>query len=288
MFRRILVPTDGTDRSAESLRIARQLADQAHARLVLVRIEPAAAAPAAVAADTARLREQVAQLRAEGVDAHALIEFDRPDEGIRATARQEHSDVIIMAPRQRHALDAIRHPSVTGRLFGSAPAPILVWPQHMPEDAPTSFLATVGSLVIVPLDGSELAEHALPYAVRFAEQYERTLLLVRVVPQILTAGTAPEAVGAQVAVQQEEEHKALSYLHEVRQRLARTSGVTVQTSVLTGDPAGELERLAEAHPDSVLVISTHGRGGLARLVIGSVATELMRQTTVPLLVIPSQ
>ena len=301
MFRRILVPLDGTPRGAESIAIACQLARQSEARIMLLRVEPSGATEAEITMDHQELTRLATQLRAEGLDAHALLEYDEPGtpgspgSEIATAARIQRSDVVVMAPRHRGFLEALRHPSVTAQLFSRSPAPLLIWPehQHLADDAPATFLETVNALVIVPLDGSALAEDAIPVAEAFAREYDRTLVLVRVVPRITLAGGGAETVGLTREAQADAEREALHYLRRMRHHLTHlalaaddTPQLTVQTMLRTGDPAHELLALAESHPDSLLVLSTHGRGAMMRLLAGSVATALMRRTPIPLLIVP--
>lgn len=299
MFRRILVPVDGTARGAESIAIARQLAQQSEARIMLLRVEPSDANEAEIAADQRELTRLATQLRAEGLDAHALLEYEQPGtpggpgSDIAEAAHAQHSDVIIMAPRHRGFLEALRHPSVTAQLFSRSPAPLLIWPEQMPDSAPANFLETVNALVIVPLDGSELAEEALPVAEAFAREYDCTLVLVRVVPRITLAGGGAETLRLEREAQADAEREALHYLRRMRHHLThqgRTEDdarpLIVQTMLRTGDPAHELLALAVSHPDSLLVMSTHGRSAMKRLLVGSVATALTRHTPIPVLVVP--
>lgn len=266
---------------------------------MLLRVEPSGANEAEIAADHRELTRLATQLRAEGLDAHALLEYDEPGtpggpgSEIAEAAQAQHSDVIIMAPRHRGFLEALRHPSVTAQLFLRSPAPLLIWPERMPDYAQTNFLETVNALVIVPLDGSELAEEALPVAEAFAREYDCTLVLVRVVPRLTLLGGGAETLGLEREAQADAEREALHYLRRMRHHLthrARTEDdarpLTVQTMLRTGDPAHELLELAASHPDSLLVMSTHGRGAVMRLLAGSVATTLMRRTPIPVLIVP--
>lgn len=295
MFRRILVPIDRTPRGAESIAIARQLARQAEARITLLRVEPTGASETEIAADQRELSQLATELRAEGLDAHALLEYDEPGTpggpgtDIAATARAQRSDIIVMAPRHRGFLESLRHPSVTAQLFSRSPAPLLIWPEQMRDDAPEAFLDTVSSLVIVPLDGSKLAEEALPVAETFAREYDRTLVLVCVVPHVVLAGGGPETLRLQHDAQADAERETLHYLRRTRRHLAHTvdpQQLTVQTMLRTGDAAHELLALAQSHPDSLLVMSTHGRGAVMRALAGSVATALMQHTPIPMVVVP--
>ena len=287
MFKRILVPVDGTDRSVDAIQLARHLAEHSEAHIVLMRVEPEAATDGEVFAHRAKLEEQASELRAEGLDAYVLMEYDRPEDGIAAAARYQHSDLIVMAPRHRSGLDALWRPSVTERMFAHSPSPLLVWPAHRPTEDQRALLATTASLVIVPLDGSEVAERALPYASAMAAEYDRTLLLIRIAPRIFLAGGGAESLLLEAEAQQDENRKALRYLKDVRRRILEDTSLMVQTALRVGEPAREILRLAEAHPESLIVMSTHGRGGIARFLLGSVVSEVVRKAELPVLVVPT-
>lgn len=288
MFKRILVPLDGSVRSLETLGIARELALYTEARVTLLRVEPVSASLDTIERDREQLRALAAGLRREGVNASALIEHDRTEEGIAVTAKDQRSDLVIMAPRHRGLLGAILHPSVTARLFSRSPTPLLIWPEQQLEDTPKQFLATPTAIVIVPLDGSPFAEQALPLATMLAKTYERALVLVRVAPRITLPGAGPEALILEAEAQHDENQKALRYLKRVRQRLVREGvEVPVQTMLrVSYDPGQQLLTLAETHHDSIMVLCTHGHGYLGPFPLGSVATKIMSHTSVPVLVVP--
>lgn len=303
MFKRILVPLDGTDSDDDSIHLAAHLAQPSMesastaARIVLVRVEPDNASEDTVVVDQGRLEAQAQELRAQGIDAYALIEFDRPADGIATTARYQHSDVIVMAPRHRsNALDALFHPSVTARLFAHSPAPLLIWPTPAPDTVPDQteesrahpLLQSTPSMVIVPLDGSALAERALADAVALAQEYNRTVALLRVAPRVSLLAAGADTLLLEADAQHEENRKALHYLKQVRRDLSHETALVVQTVLRVGDPAREMVRFAQAHPDSLIVMSTHGRGGLERLLAGSVTTQVVRAAPVPILIVPAR
>lgn len=286
MFQRVLVPTEGTPRDAEAVDVARHLARRVGASLVLLRVrEPLASAEEDLEADR-ELERQVHELTDEGLDVQHLVEFGWPAAGIAETASAQHVDLIIMAPRHRRRLESMRHPSVTARMFAHAPAPLLIWPEKSPGKAFSNFLNVAGSVVIVPLDGSAVAEEALPFALAFAQEYSRPLLIMRAVPPMMLVGAGSEAYQIQMQAQTQQEREARQYLASVRRRIARDQSVTVQSTVLRGEPEHEVLRIAETHNGSLLVMSTHGRSGITRLFAGSVALAVMRDSPLPLLVVP--
>jgi len=146
--------------------------------------------------------------------------------------------------------------------------------------------------ILVPLDGSRLAEAVLPYALSVAEAFGSRLILLQVVPAprsvAVTDPIAQLAVAADTpAVEEElalEEEKARTYLEWTADPL-RGRGVEVECVTLRGIPAEAIVDYALNHEVDLIALSTHGRSGLGRLVFGSVAEKVIRETGKPMLLI---
>ncbi len=135
--------------------------------------------------------------------------------------------------------------------------------------------------ILVPLDQSDLAEQALPHALELARAMHSEVTLIAVVDVL-------EAVGAgradEVRDWEAEVESLGAYLQAVCHRLD-DEGVACRWEVLKGDIGEEILRFAEEQDCDLIVMSTHGRSGLARWVHGSVADHILTQTPVPLLLI---
>ncbi|MDE3096182.1 MAG: universal stress protein [Chloroflexota bacterium] len=136
--------------------------------------------------------------------------------------------------------------------------------------------------VLVPLDGSEVAERALPYAAAVARALGAPVLLVSVRRPAATALRARRPEQAD-RVERETEAAARSYLEEASGRL--DAALAPETAVRAGEPAEEIVSLARERGARLLVISTHGRSGIRRWIRGSVATRILRDATAPVLVV---
>lgn len=136
--------------------------------------------------------------------------------------------------------------------------------------------------ILVPHDGSALAEAALPKALELAEASGARVLLLRAAEAQTLPGVDPTE--AQVKVVAEAE----AYLAQVRKRLTRQSRVTVETSVWYGPAAHAIVEAARIHKVEEIVMTTHGRSGLGRLLLGSVAESVLRGTTTPILVVHTE
>jgi nucleotide-binding universal stress UspA family protein len=286
MFHCILVPVDTSTRAAEAVDVGRHLAKRLSAHLVLLRVAEPVADMAEVTAANQELGRQIEMLRDQGLDARYILDYGHPENVIAQTASAHQVDLIVTAPHRRTQIEALRHPSVTARLFSRAPAPLLVWPEASPDRSISTLLNIAGSLVIVPLDGSALAEQALPFAVALAREFRRPLLLLRVVTPAFLNAAGERAYWPEVATQAKQEMQAQRYLRAVRQRLASAGLSDVQSMRVRGEAAEAILQVAATHNGSLLVMSTHGRGGFARLLAGSVATTVMHATPLPLLVVP--
>ena len=158
----------------------------------------------------------------------------------------------------------------------------------------TSSLAAPESRILVPLDGSPRAERALPIALRLALALQRPLVLARIVPLVHTSFAAAGAPVEPAVYQQlldDERDEAHAYLEQQARLLRRQEGaqgapeIVVETVVMRGDAASALLTLCADRPIGLVVMTTHGRTGVARVALGSVADRLIRNAFVPTLTI---
>jgi nucleotide-binding universal stress UspA family protein len=133
--------------------------------------------------------------------------------------------------------------------------------------------------ILVPLDGSLLAEAALERAIGIAGETPGTSIAIVRAAEAPTFGADP--IDAQVTVVREAE----AYLDQVGARLRDRGVRDVTTSVWYGPAAPAIVEAAEATGADLIVMSTHGRSGLGRLLLGSVAESVLRATHTPILLL---
>jgi nucleotide-binding universal stress UspA family protein len=133
--------------------------------------------------------------------------------------------------------------------------------------------------ILVPLDGSALAEAALELATDLARGASSTLVLLRAAEAHSLPGVDPS--DAQVKVVSEAE----GYLAAAAERLRGRGVKHVETSVWYGPPAASIAEAARVRKADLIVMSSHGRSGLGRLMLGSVAESVLRSTSVPILLV---
>ena len=135
--------------------------------------------------------------------------------------------------------------------------------------------------ILVPLDGSLPAEAALPTAADLAKAVGARVLLLRAAQARTLPGVDPTEAEVEVV------REAEAYLAEVKARLATWGVPDVDTTVWYGPAAAAIVEAAEFHRAGLILMTTHGRTGLPRLVLGSVAESVLRGTTIPILIVRS-
>jgi nucleotide-binding universal stress UspA family protein len=142
--------------------------------------------------------------------------------------------------------------------------------------------------IMVPFDGSELAERALPHAEYLAKMSGATLHLVRVVEPPAAVRThglgAPVNVYTDVIAAQQQD--AVEYLNGVRARL-ESDGLAVQASQLDGYAASALLDYVRQAAIDLVVMTAHGRSGMTRWALGSVADRVMQGGSTSVLLVPT-
>jgi nucleotide-binding universal stress UspA family protein len=139
--------------------------------------------------------------------------------------------------------------------------------------------------ILLPVDGSTFAEHALPYAIDIAQR-TRAELIISLVHVSHTPSTLDPAMGdALHAWDRAHMERESEYLHGLADRAGAETGAKVVPRLLEGEIIPSLEREVTALDVDLVVMSTHGRGGMERAWLGSVADTLVRHVDVPVLLI---
>lgn len=137
------------------------------------------------------------------------------------------------------------------------------------------------STIVVPLDKSELSESALPVARAFARDSGASITLLTVV-DVSSEFSAWMMDSSGSEDFEQEKRTAAAYLDQVAER---QDGLTVEKVVLSGRPEKEILEYLDQVPDPLVVMSSHGRSGFNRLVVGSVAGRIVHSATCPIVVV---
>lgn len=289
-FKKILVPLDGSTNSEKVLSWITGLAGKLGAELVLLGI-PGPVAPSSVSnsgdldsqlgADY--LERQANRLREQGFTATTVIEFGHPSQVIIAVADRINADLIAMATHRDHLIERGILGSVTDSVLRTALIPVLAL--NPDGDSVSSPTPGAPSTVIVPLDGSELAEESVPVALEIARACGAEVIFIQAVhlPAYAVSGPGAEYYGADFGVSGERD-KARKYLAKFVDQ-AEAIGVRAKAHAALGNAAGRILDETRSVPDALIVISSHGRRGFKRMLLGSVADKMVRASHHPVLVL---
>jgi nucleotide-binding universal stress UspA family protein len=198
--------------------------------------------------------------------------------------RDVGADLVVMTTHGRGGVQRAWLGSVADQLIRSLEIPVLLVRAGQSDSAPSSVNFRE---ILLPLDGSPLAEAAIAPAAALARLWDAEISLVQIVqPVALTADPPlafPTEIDDQVTAIRRE--AAQDYLRDVAERLreqgVRASGV----AFLGGGVAETLLHLARPERVALVAMATHGRGGVRRFLLGSVADKVVRGAEVPVLVI---
>jgi nucleotide-binding universal stress UspA family protein len=286
MIEKILLPLDGSPFSERALPYALRLASATGARLILMHATVPSVKPRApsfdVEAFARRLREGqvvVPFTSSRGVEITGIAQDifdDREAEGICAAAREHGADLIVMSTHAHGTIGRWLHGGVAVQLLAQSPIPVVLIPPTCDHVWPDD-----GSLrVLVPLDGSRFAEEILEPACQLTEAMNASLLLVGASGPLESAfadGVPSIRTGFGAAL-----HETHEYLDQVAARL-RAGGRTVMVDAEVGRPRAIIESMGQRRHVDLIAMATHGRTGVARVALGSVAADLLHESTIPLL-----
>ena len=290
MYHTMLVPLDGSAFSERALPMATALAQTMNAQLVLVRAASASVFPGAdpTEAQCQAVEEAEAYLWAvatglseQGLSVEVAVPYGDAAESILLEVGLHSADLVVMCTHGRSGLGRWIYGSVAEQVLARSAAPVLL--VH-----PTGEVATLGpepkqAALLVTLDGSAFAETALPHAATLAHAFGGTILLLRTVEPSMLAYNYP-IMGLVRESLAREHREAEAYLEEVAQHL-RNDGLSVQTTVQAGWPSDIIVYRGAALGPRLIVMATHGRTGVARLILGSVALEVVRRSPLPILLV---
>ena len=280
----ILVPTDFSERSDRAIRRAVLLARQAGAALSLVHVvdddRPAPLVAASCESARALLDDQVRTIReADGVDCTARVVAAAPITGIARTAEEASAGLIVIGPHRRAILKDVFTGTTAERTIRAARVPVL-----MANGIPTAGYAQ--ALVAVDLSDRSATAAAAFSALGLGEARRTAALYVYDVPGSgLIAGASMSAARSREYLR-EEESRAKAALNDFMRRLPPVAN-ELMVRPGASSPARVILEAANEIAADLLVLGTHGRTGAGRLLLGSVADEVLRAADRDVLVVPS-
>lgn len=307
MNARILIALDGSKIAEQVLPHAQLLAQGLPCRIDLLRVvEPpppeltgsARSLYQAWAEEGAINAQNDLEKVAESLERNGLIVSSSVQEGdpasiILAESEKEAGTLIAASTHGRSGLTRWLMGSVTNKVLRATVNPMLLVRAKSDPPKPNPELRTV----IVPLDGSSVAEEVLPHVVALANRLNLKVNLLRVLPtareyaryieQNFISSVANVGDSPHQDFYMEDEIRARNYLCSVKDRLRRQGVSSVEDHLLRGHAASIIIDTGLETPNSMVAMTTHGGSGLGRWVLGSVTDRVVRHCGVPVLVIRS-
>jgi len=298
MFNPILVPLDGSLLAECVLPHAIAIARAFNARIILLRVLEKNHANGSVQIFdllnwqikkseaklylekiSARLLKSQPQIEAtvlEGLAAESITEF----------AESQGAKLVVLSSHGRSGLSQWGISSVTQKVIFSAPTSLLIIRAHQP--AANELMEQTYRQILVPLDGSQRAEYALPLITLLARFHKSRTHILHVVKTPEMARHMPPAqedvdLANRIVARNQEE--AGRYLEEVKSR-SHLDGIDVQTHLITSDnPAAALHGLVEQEHIDMVAMNAHGYSGNIQWPYGSIVINFILYGKVPLLIV---
>jgi nucleotide-binding universal stress UspA family protein len=266
MIDKVIVPLDGSEHADRALRPAIEVARRLGASVALLR----AIHPDDTDVAETELAERIAEH--EPPDPETIIDTMNGPVGAIADAVADHpNSLVCMTTHGRSGLTRVLLGSVAEETLREVDVPfLLVGPAYVPGTG-------LGSSVIVPVDGSHRSEAVLPIAATWAAELGVSLWIVTVVDP-----AEAERMQAKGSDLQEN-----SYVHRLASNMPAAKFQTNWEVLHSADPADAITAFVEARSGGLIVMATHGRSGLARVALGSVASRVVHSHTGLTLVIRS-
>ncbi len=285
MYSKILVPLDGSQLSETILPYARTIADALKAPVeLLAAIEPGAlSAKGQSDPQKASLNylKGVATSFPDSRSVSCTVEIGIPAEVIVDKASSQPDTFITMSTRGRSGIQRWLIGSVADKVLHATTNPLLLVKGE--TTAKTSGDATLRK-ILVPLDGSPLAEKALPHVVQLATKMMMEVVLVQAPAAPRAASVEQESDPAFQQIAKEIIKEAQGYL-EAKVKELQAKGLKVSSLLLDGEAAGEIIDLARKTPNNLIAMRTHGWSGIGRWVLGNVTERVVRHSGDPVLIV---
>jgi len=278
----IAIPLDGSEFAEHALPAAEALSSTFNSRLTLISVLKNDEQMDSLGQERKSYLESIAdRLRKKGLEVKTALRVGLVEDRLNDLTRQDAMDLVVMSRRGRSGFKRWLLGGVATGILQTLNCPVLVIHPAEVIEAP----AVQFNKLLVTLDGSEYAERVLPY-VRSSAEFDSVVLLLSVpeVPEAQMYGAMLEEIHE---LRSQAESDAMNYLDKVATELGK-DGIKTEVIVAGSRPAQTIISVAEGEDVDVVMMASHGRGGLDRLFVGSVADRVVHQTDIPVFLVPIQ
>ena len=296
MYSRMLIPLDGSKTAEKVLPYARFVAGALKLPIELLAVVDIVEMATHISADQARYLDT---MTADGVrrseqylgeiartfpkGTKCTVEKGQPEQVIIETAAADKGTLVTMATHGRSGMNRWLLGSVTEKVLRGGTNPMLL--VRATEEGKTNGGANLKSIV-VPLDGSELAEGVLPAVAELAKTLRLAVVLFRAynIPYSAYAGGEGYYAVNYNELLTAMRDEAVDYLEKKAEAVKKMGIAEVSCVAKEGFAADEIISLARQSPDNLIAMCTHGRSGVKRWMLGSVTETVVRHSSGPFLV----
>lgn len=263
-IKRILFPTDRSETAERALSHAAFLATKHGAELHVIHVRTDSLSPSPTPEDLIpqQLKDQIDPPNVSV----SVIQNESAANGILTYAEENAIDLIVMGTFGRRGPQRLLTGTVAERVVREAPCPVLTIRKRSPQAV---------NHILVPVDFSERSKVAIPVAEALAQIYDADVTLFFVIDEDAVPMAHVPLLGP-VRVSREEIISRFNKLMEDLVAEHQDSDVSIKGEVIIGHPSNEILEAAEDNID-MIVLSTHGRTGLERIFLGSVAEKIVRR-----------
>jgi len=281
MFDNILIPTDGSDCAQAAVGYAADLARRYNAKVhALCVVDSRTLENASQYDQIKKEREEVAErtcndISVSGVPIEQAVRTDIPHKAILRYTAEQDIDLIVMGTQGRTGVERYLLGSVTEKVVRLSDVPVLTVKAE--DDGEVTYPYTD---ILVPTDGSEGAEAAVGPAVDVASAYDARLHALSVIDTM--------AMGVDVrsgAILEALEESAQSAVETIEEQATQASVSAVETAIEHGSSYRGIRSYVEEHDIDLVVMGTHGRSGIERYLLGSIAEKTVRTAPVPVMTV---
>ena len=283
-MRTVLVPLDGSAAAEAVLPYVELLVSRTGARVHLLTVIREEKEASAEGEASAYLEGKAGDLRSRSLSCATEVVAGDEAQTILAQAEAKAADLIAMSTHGRSGLMRWVLGSVATKVLHGASHPILLVRATEGERPPAAI-----DRILVPMDGSQLSLSVLPYVEEMASALGASLVLYNAVPPLDVYPAAAVSEARVGGVIDDLLAQAQSFLGQVAKEVEQRTEIKTQSVVTVGFPVDEISRVAREVNAGLIAMATHGRSGVGRWVMGSVADGTVRRSSLPcLLVRPEQ
>jgi len=308
MYKRMLVPLDGSKLSEAVFPYARELAGRLDLEIILLHVISSEEQGKThlyqsyighkvdilkCQSEEVQKKETEAGAKCTPIKVKSEITSGYPAEEIIRYAEENDTDFILLATHGRSGIRRWVIGSVAEKVLRASNVPVWLARAAIPEE--TVYDKWLKRTTLVPLDGSKLAESVLPHVEALAKQRGTEIVNV-VLLRVCEPAGMPVYYPPNVPIMPKDYVKlktaadkaeAENYLAKIEKQL-KDASLNVQSKVLVGDPAGQIIDHADKNPLNLIVMSTHARSGLDRWTFGSVADKVLHKASSPIFLVRPQ